>query len=262
MRTAAYLVVALAASALAAETAAAQAAAGTVRGRVTDRATGQGIVAAQVAVTTSAGVRVGGLTDNSGGFAVPAVPAGAVTVRALRIGYAPASQSVTVPASGAVEVTFALDKALTQLEAVVTTATGLQARREVGNVMTTLKADSIAAEAPVTNVTELLQARTPGVQIIQGNGNTGASPSIRIRGASSLSLTNEPLVIVDGVRVDNSAQLGGIGGVSTTRVNRLSAFNADDIESIDVVKGPSAAALYGTAAANGVLVIKTRRGAS
>jgi TonB-linked SusC/RagA family outer membrane protein len=212
-------------------------------------------------VTTAAGNRLGALTDNNGAFVVNAVPAGTATVRALRIGYAPATQSVTVPASGAVEATFALDKAVTQLEEVVTTATGLQSRREVGNVLATVQADSIAAEAPVTNVTELLQARTPGVQIIQGNGNTGASPSIRIRGASSLSLTNEPLVIVDGVRVDNSAQLGGIGGVSTTRINRLSAFNADDIESIDVVKGPSAAALYGTAAANGVLVIKTRRGA-
>ena len=102
MRTAAYLVVALGASALTAATARAQAAAATVRGRVTDRATGQGIAAAQVAVTTGSGNRLGGLTDNSGAFAVAAVPAGTVTVRALRIGYAPATQTVSVPASGAV----------------------------------------------------------------------------------------------------------------------------------------------------------------
>jgi len=77
-----------------------------------------------IAITTAAGNRLGGLTDNDGNFVVSAVPPGPVTVRALRIGYAPATQTVTVPASGAVEVTFVLDRAATQLSEVVTTATG------------------------------------------------------------------------------------------------------------------------------------------
>jgi TonB-linked SusC/RagA family outer membrane protein len=111
----------------------------------------------------------------------------------------------------------------------------------------------------VTNVNELLQARTPGVQVIQGAGQTGTSSSIRIRGTSSLSLTNEPLIVVDGVRYDNSPVPGN---VTTQRVNRMSGLNPSEIESIDVIKGPSAAALYGTAAANGVVVIRTRRGRS
>lgn len=235
---------------------------GSVRGRVLEQANGQPVVAAQVVITGVADGRLGALTDNTGAYVVRGVPAGTVTVRALRIGYAPATATVTITAGGEAVADFSLTRAATQLEAIVTTATGLQSRRELGNVVNTVRADSIAGEAPVTNVTELLQARTPGVQIIQGSGNTGASPSIRIRGAGSLSLNNEPLIIIDGVRVDNSAQPTGVngGGILTTRVNRFGAFNADDIESIDVIKGPSAAALYGTAAANGVLIIKTKRG--
>jgi len=106
-------------------------------------------------------------------------------------------------------------------------------------------------------VNELLQARTAGVQVIQGTGQTGASSSIRIRGASSLSLTNEPLIIMDGVRFDNNPASSNF---SSIRVNRLGTLNPDEIESMDIIKGPSAAALYGTAAANGVIVITTKKG--
>jgi TonB-linked SusC/RagA family outer membrane protein len=254
---------ALAAAVVAAlpSTVSAAAFAGVVRGRVTDQVSGEPVPSVQVVVVGSA-TRQGAVTDNDGRYVIRGLPAGRVTLRALRIGYTAREFEVTVTDGGEVVGDAQLSKSTLQLETVVTTATGLQSRREVGNVISTVKADSVVATAPVTNVTELLQARTPGVQIIQGNGNTGASPSIRIRGASSLSLSNEPLVIVDGVRVDNSAQPGGIGGVTTTRVNRLSAFSPDDIESVDVLKGPSAAALYGTAAANGVLVITTKRGAA
>ena len=84
----------------------------------------------------------------------------------------------------------------------------------------------------------MLRARTSGVQVIQGGGQTGLSSSIRIRGTSSLSLTNEPLIVVDGVRYDNAPIPGNF---STQRVNRLSAINPEEIESFDVIKGPSAA---------------------
>ena len=182
---------------------------GAVRGRVTDEASGQPIAAAQVVVVGSAN-RQGTVTDNDGRYLLRGVAAGRLTLRVLRIGYAARTVEVTVVDGGEVTADVTLGRTLTQLEAVVTTATGLQSRREVGNVIGSIRADTLAALAPVTNVTELLQARTPGVQVIQGNGNTGASPSIRIRGASSLSLSNEPLVIVDGVRIDNSAQPGGL----------------------------------------------------
>lgn len=241
----------------------AQQATGSVKGRVTERGTSQAIPGVNVIILVG-GARLGGITDNSGTYVVRSVPAGDVTVRALRIGYAPDTARVNVPAGGEVTADFTLEKVATQLEAVVTTATGDQSRREIGNVIASVAVDSLAGRAPVTTVSEVLQARTPGVQIIQGSGNTGSSPSIRIRGTSSLSLSNEPLIIVDGVRVDNSPQPTAVQGASviTTRVNRFGQFNADEIESIDIIKGPSAAALYGTAAANGVVVIKTKRGAN
>src|SRR5438046_8311733 len=103
---------------------------------------------------------------------------------------------------------------------------------------------------------ELLQARTAGLEVFLGVGMTGASQPIRIRGLSSLSLANDPLVIVDGARFD----AGSITGSFNTSTSRLGDLNLQDIESVDVIKGPSAAALYGTAAANGIIIVETKGG--
>ncbi len=231
--------------------------AGTVSGKVTDKGTGEAISSAQVLIS---GTRFGALTDNGGNFVIRSVPAGTVILRTVRIGYQAQTKTLTVSDGGDVRADFSLDRATALLEEVVTTATGEQSRRSFGNVVATVKADSIAQLAPVTSVTEMLQGRTSGLQVIQASGQTGASSFIRIRGTSSLSLSNEPLVIVDGVRYDNNTLPGNFGNTTTQRVNRLSELNQEEIESIDIIKGPSAAALYGTAAANGVLVVKTKRG--
>lgn len=228
----------------------------TVRGKVTDSDGNAPVVAAQVTVS---GTRLGAVTQPTGDFVITNVPAGAQTIRVVRIGYTPSEKQITVPASGDVRADFTITRAATRLAEVVTTATGDQERRTFGNVVASISADSVAKEAPITNVNEMLQGRTSGVQVIQGAGQTGVSSSIRIRGTSSLSLTNEPLIVVDGVRFDNQ-QLPNSGNVSTQRINRFNTLGTEDIESIDIIKGPSAAALYGTAAANGVVVIKTKRG--
>src|SRR5581483_729381 len=129
---------------------------------------------------------------------------------------------------------------------------------EFGNAVATVRVDSISKIAPVTTVQEMLQARAPGVEIFQGPGVTGGNEPIRIRGLNSLSLSNDPLMIVDGVRFD----IGSVPGSFATSSSRMGDLNVEDIESIDVIKGPSAAALYGTAAANGVIIVKTKRGAN
>ena len=229
---------------------------GSLRGRVVDKESGQPIVAAQVTVV---GTSLGALTNNDGVFTITGVAAGQVTVRAARIGYQPRNQVAVVTDNSQSAVNFSLDRAVARLEEVVTTATGEQSRREMGNVVATVKADSVVQTAPVTSVNELLQARTAGVQVIQGQGVVGSSSSIRIRGTSSLSLSNEPLIVVDGIRYDNGNEPGNTS--AGVRINRFQV-NPDDIESVDIIKGPSAAALYGTAAANGVIVIKTKRGAA
>lgn len=225
----------------------------TVRGRVVDAEGGGPISAVQIVVQ---GTRRGAATNNNGEYSIPGMSAGATSLSTRRIGYQPMTQSVMVPESGEITVNFTLTRSVTRLEEVVTTATGTQARRELGNVVSSLKADSIVNNAPVTTVQQLLQARTSNLQIIQGTGATGATPTIRIRGISSLSLTNDPLVILDGVRFEGSSSLSFTQFASS----RLSDLNPTEIESIEVIKGPAAAALYGTAASNGVLVISTKRG--
>ena len=227
---------------------------GTIRGRVLETGTNTPLAAAQVLVT---GTRQGGLTGADGRFVLLGVTPGSVLIRVVRLGYQPASKTVQLSAGGDVSVDFTLAAAVKTLDAIVTTATGEQSRKSYGNVVATLKLDSLAEKSAATNVNELLQGRVAGVQVVQGSGQTGTSSSIRIRGNSSLSLSNEPLIVVDGVRIDNSPAPGNF---STQRINNFNGINPEDIESIDILKGPSASALYGTAAANGVLVIKTKRG--
>ena len=228
--------------------------AGRIRGRVTDADDKAALPSVQIQVV---GTTLGAVTGATGLYTITGVAPGEVTLRVRRIGYTSTTQQVTVTATTEAVADIVMSKAATQLSEVITTATGDVEKKSFGNVVATINADSLVGKAPITNVNELLQARTAGVQVIQGTGQTGASSSIRIRGASSLSLTNEPLIIVDGVRFDNSPASSNF---SSIRVNRLGTLNPDEIENMDIIKGPSAAALYGTAAANGVVVITTKRG--
>jgi hypothetical protein len=186
--------------------------AGIINGRVTDKESGQPIQAAQVSAIIGTS-RLGALTDANGDYAIRGAPAGPVRVSVSRIGFTPMSETVTVPDNGDVTADFALTHTALRLEEVVTTATGEQSRREIGNAVASVKADSITATAPVTNVSELLQARAAGVQVIQTQGVLGSSPNIRIRGVSSLSLSNEPLIVVDGARFSNENEPGNLSGV-------------------------------------------------
>ena len=228
-----------------------------VRGRITDRESGQPVPSAQVVVVGA--LNIGAVSNANGDYVLRGVPSGAVVLRVSRIGYEPARVPVTVPADGETTANATLSRAAARLEDVVTTATGDASRRSLGNVVATVNADSLVKMAPIKSIQDVLQARTAGVQVIQGQGVIGASPKIRIRGNSSLSLTNEPLIVVDGIRFDGSGEAGNTSGVTT---NRLSSLDPETIASVDIIKGPSAAALYGTAAANGVIVVKTKRGST
>ncbi len=228
-----------------------------VRGRVTDRESGQPVPSAQVVVVGS--LNIGAITNANGDYVLRGVSAGAVVLRISRIGYEPTRVSVTTVDNGEAVANATLSRAAARLEDVVTTATGDQSRRSLGNVVATVNADSLAKTAPIKSIQDVLQARTAGVQVIQGQGVVGGSPKIRIRGNSSLSLSNEPLVVVDGIRFDGGGEQGNTSGIT---INRLSTIDPETIESLDIIKGPSAAALYGTAAANGVIVVKTKRGST
>lgn len=232
-----------------------QAAAGRIRGRVTAQAGGQPLQGVRVQLVGSTYVTG---TNADGRYTFTSVPAGPHTVRVTFIGHAPQQKTVTVAAGGEASVDFALAATAVQLQSITTTATGEQDKRTLGVATTQIDAAKRVAEAPVANMTDMLTAQAPGVQVL-GSAITGGGQRIRIRGTTSLSLNNEPIVFVDGVRVfsDNNSSSIGIGG---TNPSRISDFNPEEIESIEVLKGPTASTLYGTDAANGVIVIKTKRG--
>lgn len=251
--------------ALGASTAAAQATQGSIGVHVTDAANGRPIDQAQVLVV---GTTVGGLTNADGRFTLRNVPAGAQTVRVLRVGYGEQKRAVTVEAGQTVSVEIQVSELALTLAPVVTTATGEQRRVEIGNATANISASRVVESAPVASVGDLLNSRAAGVTVTTGT-QTGTGSRIRVRGINSISLNNEPIWIIDGVRMTSNASsfstITGNGASSNTGGNNASRtgdLNPEEIESIEIVKGPSAATLYGTDAANGVIVVTTKRGRS
>jgi TonB-linked SusC/RagA family outer membrane protein len=233
-------------------------AAQTITGSVTVKGSGEPVSNARVTVV---GTSLVAGTDANGRYTLRHVPTGTQSVRVNSIGFQEQKQTLAVAsAAAALTLNFVLTRVPFQLQQVVTTATGPQRRVELGNAVSTIDAAQRTATAPVTDVASLLAAQSPGVQVELGN-TIGTGSQIRIRGVSSLSLSNDPIYIIDGIRMtsNNGSQSSNIftGGATQSRANDI---NPDEIESIEVVKGPSAATLYGTDAANGVIVITTKRG--
>lgn len=228
---------------------------GSITGRVTS-AGGQPLSDTRVQVV---GTTRGTLTAADGSYRIQQVPAGMQDVRALRLGYAAQTKPVAVTAGGTSSADFTLAETATTLDQVVVTATGeTQRRRESGASVGTIDADDInIAATPV--LSNILSSRTPGVTVQTSSGTTGTGSRVRIRGSNSINLSNEPLLIVDGIRVNNSASSSSYG-VGGQVISRMEDFNPEDIETIDIIKGPAAAALYGTAAANGVIQLTTKKG--
>jgi TonB-linked SusC/RagA family outer membrane protein len=228
---------------------------GAVTGRITDASTGQPVPTVQV---TIAGTTLGAQSNRDGTYTIRGIPAGTVTVRALSLGYAEQSQQVTIGAGQTASVNFELRPSAIVLDPIVTTVTGQQRRVEVGNSVAQVSAAEVVQKSAVTNVGDVLTSRAPGVMVTPGT-QTGAGFRVRIRGTSSLSLTNNPIYVIDGVRVEGTTGSSALS-VGGTTASRAGDINPLEIESIEIVRGPSAATLYGTDAANGVIVITTKRG--
>jgi TonB-linked SusC/RagA family outer membrane protein len=230
---------------------------GTITGRVTDAENRAPIAGVNVLV---AGTQLGVQSSDSGTFILRGVQPGNVELAVTRIGYEARRVAVQVTSGETVTANVQLTHAPYSLAAVVTTATGQQRKVEVSNAIATVSVADQIAQAPITDVSGLLSGRASGVQVVAG-GATGSGSRIRIRGQSSLSLNNEPLIYIDGVRVTGTSGSSaiGVGGSAPSRINDI---NPEEIESIEVIKGPSAATLFGTEAANGVISITTKRGRS
>ncbi len=228
-----------------------------ITGTVVEGTTQRPLAGAQVMIE---GTELGTLTDNRGRFLILNAPSTSVTVRVIMIGYRAAMATAIVGEPLTIELQ---ETAISLDEIVVTGVVGEQAARAVGNSIGQISAADLEELAPAQDVQRMLSATVPGVRVSMGGGEIGAGGTTRIRGVASLSLGAQPLVYVDGVRVngqESNAALGWYGFNGNAQPSRIADFNPDEIENIEIIKGPAAATLYGTEASNGVINIITKRG--
>jgi TonB-dependent starch-binding outer membrane protein SusC len=234
---------------------------GTITGRVSTEETLRPISAAQVFLV---GSQIGSLTNNDGRFQLLNVPAGEYQLRVERIGMRPAVQPVTVQAGATVTVDVSMREQALVLDQVIVTGTAGGARqREVGNAINVISRAN-APDVPVSMET-MLQAQAPGMTVLQGSGQIGGAAQIRLRGNVSATMSNQPLIYVDGVRIrsepyPNPSRVGRRS--NNENHSPLNDINPADIDRIEIIKGAAASTLYGTEAAAGVIQIFTKRGAS
>lgn len=234
---------------------------GAIAGQVTDANTAEPVAGATVRVE---GTDIGAVTSPDGSYRVTGVGPGTVTLVVRRLGYRRAERTVDVSEGETIRVDIALEVSRVQLGEVVAAVQAAEVeRRAVGTDVSRIDASQEVDKGSVENFTDIINARASNVEISAGGGQVGAGAQIRVRGSTSITQDNFPLIVVDGVRASNNvpnlAQVGEIdfGGQTTSRFEDL---NPHDIASIQVVKGPTAATLYGSEAAAGVIVVETKQG--
>ncbi len=235
---------------------------GTITGKVVDGTTQQPLPGVTVSI---AGTPQRAETRVDGGFTLGGAPAGTHRLRAIRIGYGSQLQEVTVTPGATATVQIVLQPQAAILEPVVVTGYGTQRREAITGSVSTIDAHA-ADVGVVTNVNQMIQGRAAGVSIIQNNGEPGAGAQIRIRGGTSISASNDPLYVIDGVPINNEqtepSGLGISGNTPPQPRSPLNLLNPSDIASITVLKDAAATAIYGNRAANGVILIETKKGSA
>ena len=232
---------------------------GKIYGLVKDAESGNTLAGANISIS---GTELGAASDVNGFFEVENIPVGAQTIIVNYIGYAEFSQSVDLDEGAEYELNVSLSPEA--IAGMVVTAFGIQREeRSLGFSSQSISGDDLMG-APDANVISSLNGKAAGVDVINSTGNVGGSTKIVLRGNSSLSNDNQPLIIVDGVYIDNSnfdqAQASGWSTSEIDYGNAAMDLNGEDIKSVTILKGPNAAALYGSRAANGAIIIETKDG--
>ena len=231
-----------------------------VEGRVTDASNQRPLENVQVTID---GTQLGAMTNASGNYRITGIPVPAgtaeVVVRVRAIGYSRETRTVTVTAGQTTKRDFAVTVSAIQLNQVVVTGSGQKTEvKRLGNTVAVIQPP---ANAPINDISNLLTAREPGVSGLVGGGLSGEGAKIRIRGNASLSQSNEPIIFVDGVRINSGGGFGiGTGGGGSP--SRIDDIDPSTIERVEVLKGAAAATLYGTEASNGVIQFFTKSGSS
>ena len=238
---------------------------GSVTGVVTDATTGQPLDGARVSL---AGTRISALTGSGGRYLLGGVPAGTQTVKVVIIGYGTREREVTVTPGSTLESDFRLQVSGVDLDQPVTAGAGPSERRKIGISLPAIDFDRIAEAFPVEGFSRALEGRIPGVRSNGTHGGIGAGRELRIRGTDSFEYTRQrPLVLIDGVRIDTEKlEWGGMVGVTCCAFSggagedRLSDLSPEEIDRVEVLKGPAAAALFGVEGSAGVIQVFTKRG--
>ena len=246
--------VALAITGLSVSSVAAQA--GSVAGTVVDSKSGRPLSDAVVRVENA---DQAARTGTRGEFRLAGVAGSSVRLLITRIGYQPLTATVNV---GNQTVKVELNEMVVKLDELVVTGTaGEQQKRTIGNAIGQVQvANTLQMSGPPAKIQDLLSVNVPGVRIMRASGAVGTGGTTRIRGSGSLSLSNEPLIYIDGVRSNNQSAVGSFGFNGQEKPSRINDLNPEEIESVEILKGPSAATIYGTEASNGVIQIITKRG--
>jgi outer membrane receptor protein involved in Fe transport len=199
-------------------------------------------------------------TDANGRFRLVVPASESIPLHVRRLGFRPLRRTVRV---GADDLRLVLSEVAVELRVtVITGTTSTTERAALGNAVISIDAPEVVERGSVSTVQDLLEGRAPGVVIQPGSGNVGSGGRITVRGGTSLSLDNQPLLYVDGVRASNAQATGPVSQFfSPGPVARINDFDPDDIERIEIIKGPASATLYGTEASTGVINVITKRGA-
>jgi TonB-dependent SusC/RagA subfamily outer membrane receptor len=235
---------------------------GTVTGQVVRQGDLNPLSGVQIAIRDTG---LGGITNNAGRFLITNAPVGEVTVTATMLGRRAVTQTVTVEAGGTTVVNFQMAEQAVDLDELVVTGTaGAQQARALGNTVGQIRVSAEQEISPQPNLETMLSGSVPGVNVAAGGGSVGGGSNIRIRGAGSIVLSGQPIIYIDGVRVNSAGPGDDVTlGVGNSRPpSRLNDISPEIIESIEIIKGPAAATLYGTEASNGVINIITKKGAS
>ncbi|PSQ80999.1 MAG: hypothetical protein BRD41_03825 [Bacteroidetes bacterium QS_1_63_11] len=235
---------------------------GTIEGTVTQAGSGQPLPGVNVVIED---LNTGASTDADGNYAIEGVPVGTYEVTAQFVGFQSQTQGVEVSAGETITVDFVLTEETVGLdEIVVTGAAGETRREEVGNTVSSISVGDLE-ESP-SSVEDILTGSLPGVTLNIGEGMSGSGSQIRLRGNTSVSQVNAPLVYVDGIRIrstgypKNVPPVGYDGRSANVTANPINDLNPVNIEQMEIVKGAAATTLYGTEAAPGVIQLFTKEG--
>jgi len=235
---------------------------GGIEGQVTDAENGDPLPGVSIVVEgEGVGAAVGAATGPDGFYEISDVPAGEQVLRATFVGYSDESATIEVVANEVTELNFQMGSDPLGMEEVVVSGAGGEVEtRKLGNTVSSINTADLE-NAPIGSFSDLVQGREPGMLAMPGSGMTGEGSQIRIRGSGSISQVNEPVIYLNGMRVNNGGGFGGdvsAGGIGAP--SRLDDIDPNSIERVEVLKGAAAATLYGTQASNGVIQIFTKQG--